>query len=174
MWNCETVKVSLCQTINLGGPKYIEFYFGMWLILVRFQERGGIWNYNTTMFDEQTCTMTYSCWKHKGYLNTFSPRDTRQHPDSKRETDRPGWHSPLTEAEVYYSEKQKGYGYKSKISVLVSAICIHFSSQAPERVADIALFRRNINWHGAAVAKFGDERHGENLGKLNNEHGEKC
>ena len=57
------------------------------------------------------------------------------------------------EAKGHFSNEHKHYGYKSKLYVLPNGIAIGCTAHQSGSVSDLVIFRKNLEWHQAALSK---------------------
>jgi len=59
----------------------------------------------------------------------------------------------MQETKLYFSGKNKLYGYKTEVAVSSRGYALDCTSHAPGSVADIDIFMRNIDFHQAEIEK---------------------
>lgn len=76
------------------------------------------------------------------------------------------------ESKEYFIEKYKSYSFESEAAVLPNEIFVYSSPHVCVRVADITLFRKNLEWHLVFIAKIEGESIEEHLDdvKVDNSH----
>ncbi len=63
----------------------------------------------------------------------------------------------IEEGKLYFSGKQKLYGYKCEASVLPNGLCVGVSNHCPGSISDFEIFQRRKEWHLSKTKKSEDK-----------------
>ena len=76
----------------------------------------------------------------------------------------------LMEGKAYFSGKHKLYGYKTEVSVAPTGYAVDLSEHSKGSISDLTIFRENLEYHRAMLAKHPDEGEIQDHGVLSTKY----